>query len=370
MQNTRVVFATNPEIYVDNKNLNQSFIIYISDINISNYKLFSKCTKNTNFVRSYKNLYIFKITNFPKNCIDTNVYLQWKFGKIYKNTKFHFKIIKKEELISKYIDYSDEQLKKLKKEFKNKLSKIPKIEPFAFKKASYIDKIYMTKTLFEKQIYIYKISLINKILILRKNKYIIPITWKKLPIRRDKIPNAGRGYRSHYTDWIHHGWDIDSPLGTPVIALDNWIIVRIVDWSWSDFSKIKYWKNLTKLDKERNLNILRWKQVWLKTMKWDVVFYSHLENIPENLKIWDYIWVWTKLWEVNISWVPDKSYNDYHLHFSIQKNPHIISKAWKYTYDDYMLWDWTVKWMKKDEIISWQKKFFNTNETNIKISKK
>jgi hypothetical protein len=101
-------------------------------------------------------------------------------------------------------------------------------------------------------------------------------------------------------------------------------------------------------------------------MKWDVVFYSHLENIPENLKVWDFIWAGTILWEISITWVPDKTYNDYHLHFPIQKNPHLLSKAWKYNYDDYLMWDWIVKWMTKNEIIAYQNEIFNTKENITK----
>ncbi len=365
LQNTNVNFVVNKNIYLNNKNLNKTFVVYWSDIDLSKYKLYSKCSKNSSFLKSEKNLYVFKIENFDKNCLDPNIYLQNRFWKNYKNTKIKLNLIKEEQLIAKYIDYSNSQLNDLKNDFEYKLSKITKIEPFAFNKANYIWKIYMSKRYFEKEEYKYKIKLINKILKLRKNKYIIPIEWKTLPTRKDKIPNAWRWYRSHYTDWIHHWWDIDADLWTDVLAIDNWIIVKIVDWKWEDFSKIKYWKNLTKLDKARNLNILRWKQVWLKTMKWDVVFYSHLDNIPENLKEWDFVWVWTKLWEVSITWVPDKTYNDYHLHFPIQKNPHILSKAWNYTDDDYIMWDWIVKWKTKEEVIEIQNQLFKNPQLTI-----
>jgi len=364
LENTKVLFATNQNIYVDNKNLNKSFIVYLSEVNISNYKLYSKCTNNTKFVKKQWNYYVFLIQNFQKNCEDKTVYLKSNFWRIYKNTSFTFNLIKEEDLIAKYIDYSTQQLNDLIKDYKYRISKIPEISNFAFQKANYIDKLYMFRPIKEKQELLYKIKIIEKILKLRKNKYIIPIAWKSLPTRKDKLPNTWRWYRSHYTDWVHHGWDIDAPLWTPVIALDNWIIIRIIDWKWDDFAKIKYWKNLTNLDKQRNLNILRGKQVWLKTMKWDVVFYSHLENIPENLKEGDFVKAWTVLWEISITWVPDKTYNDYHLHFPIQKNPHLLSKAWKYTDDDYLMWDWLVKWMTKEEIIEYQNKIFNS-EKNI-----
>ena len=124
----------------------------------------------------------------------------------------------------------------------------------------------------------------QKIISARNKKYISPVPGKSVVEKFTKIPNSGRPYRAGYTDGIHHGWDIDAPIGTDTVALDDGIIVRVVsDFSTSDFSRIVYGENLTHEQKLKNLDILRGKQVWLKTMKGEVVFYSHLDTVPSDI---------------------------------------------------------------------------------------
>lgn len=63
------------------------------------------------------------------------------------------------------------------------------------------------------------------------------------------------------------------------------MIVRIVEhFDASDFSRIEYAKDLSETQKLKNLDVLRGKQVWLKTMKGEVVFYSHLDTIAADLQ--------------------------------------------------------------------------------------
>ena len=69
------------------------------------------------------------------------------------------------------------------------------------------------------------------------------------------------------------------------MALDDGIIVRVVDeFSSQDFSRIVYGENLSEMQELKNLDVLRGKQVWLKTMKGDVVFYSHLAEVDISLE--------------------------------------------------------------------------------------
>jgi murein DD-endopeptidase MepM/ murein hydrolase activator NlpD len=89
---------------------------------------------------------------------------------------------------------------------------------------------------------------------------------------------------------------------------------------------------------------LRGNQVWLKTSKWDLIFYSHLAEIENGLKEWQKVFEWQTLGTVGITGVPDKNYTDYHLHFELRKNPYDLKMAWKYTLQDYMNWDWYFKW--------------------------
>jgi murein DD-endopeptidase MepM/ murein hydrolase activator NlpD len=99
---------------------------------------------------------------------------------------------------------------------------------------------------------------------------------------------------------------------------------------------------------------LRGKQVWLKTMKWDVVFYSHLDDVFTNIQEWTIVKREQPLWTVGITGIPDKAYNDYHLHFPVHKNPFDDKQAGKYDYGDYMKWDWEFKWKTSAHILKHQ----------------
>ena len=211
---------------------------------------------------------------------------------------------------------------------------------------------------------VYKRDILKNIIEKRRDKYLVPVRWYWLSDSHIKLPNASRGYRKDYTDWIHHGWDIDAPLDSQVISLDDWIIVRVVkEYAWEDLWKIKHSHNLSEDDKLNNLDILRWNQVWLKTAKWDVVFYSHLDNIYSNIKEGEMIKSWTPIWTIWITWIPDKSYTDYHLHFAVHKNPYNINMAWKYSFDDYMRWDWYFKWESASHILDHQHSVFTENNS-------
>ena len=219
--------------------------------------------------------------------------------------------------------------------------------------------------------YSYELDVINLILSWRKQKYISPMVWYRIPDTYFKIPNSPREYRKEYTDWIHHWWDMDSPFWEEVIALDDWIIVRIVrGFDYSDLWKIKRWNNLTYEEKLKNLDLLRWNQVWLKTVKWDVVFYSHLDKFFSYINEWMIIKSWIPLWTVWISWIPDKSYNNSHLHFAIMKNPYNKYLAWSYDILDYMKWDWLFMNKDMEYIIENTKNIFVYNNLENEIDSK
>ena len=85
-----------------------------------------------------------------------------------------------------------------------------------------------------------------------------------------------------------------------------------------------------------------------------MVFYSHLSKIADGIKVWDIVSQRQILWNVWKSWVPDRNYTDYHLHFAVQKNPYNLKQAWKYSFDDYMKWDWYFKWESPYTVIEKQ----------------
>ena len=209
----------------------------------------------------------------------------------------------------------------------------------------------------------YKYLFLNDIKQKRYNlKYSSPVKYRSIPIKKNIIPNAWRPYRAKYTHWIHQWWDIFSSRWTPVVALADWLIVRVKnDFKWEDFDRI-LWKDLTDDDRLKNLDIYRWNQVWLKTVDWNITFYAHLSWAIEVNK-WQMVKRWDILWYVDRSWVPDKEYKDFHLHFEIQLNDRKSSSP---TQAAIMKWPYFWKWLSQDEVISKQYTIFNSNEIAIK----
>jgi hypothetical protein len=132
----------------------------------------------------------------------------------------------------------------------------------------------------------------------------------------------------------------------------------VKNWDKTDFSNLRKWKNLSNEDKMRNLDLLRWNQVWIKTMKWEVVMYAHLDKIVDSLKEWTMINKWDYVWNIWITWVPDDWYTDYHLDVSITENPYNLWKIWSYDLVDYMSWSWKFKWKSADYIFGHQNDVF------------
>jgi len=202
-------------------------------------------------------------------------------------------------------------------------------------------------------------SLVDNILEWRLEKYLLPVPGYNISNNPGDLPNAPRWYRASYTDGIHHWWDAHSPAWADIVTIDDGIIVRIVrGFEYDDLSKITRWTNITEDDKLKNLDILRWNQVWLKTTKWDVIFYSHLDEVSDEIEEGDMIERDTYIGTVWVSGVPEIWYDDYHLHFAIQKNPYDLNKVWSYTFDDYMRWDWSFKWKSASYIIDNKHKVF------------
>ena len=205
----------------------------------------------------------------------------------------------------------------------------------------------------------YLLWVLENILKMREEKYAIPVVWWVISDNPSRIPNAWRPYREAITDGIHHGWDVYWPLWEETISIDDGIVVRIVrGFEYSDLSGLNWSNNLSNLEKAQNLDTYRWNQVWIKTMKWDIVFYSHLTEVSKYLQEWNFISKWDYVGTTGITGVPDKNYKDYHLHFTIHKNPYIPGNAWKYTINDYLLWDWYFKWDSAAYTIENQNKMF------------
>ena len=113
----------------------------------------------------------------------------------------------------------------------------------------------------------------------RDLRYLVPIEGSVAPTEQPYVPGSPRPYRKETTDAIHHGWDFLAPVGTPVRAIGDGVVVRVVNgFVWKDFER------LVKPPKDgdaklRNLDVYRGNQVWIKTADGNVAFYSHLSAI-------------------------------------------------------------------------------------------
>ncbi len=325
-------------IFLDNKDLRKNFIYFESNIDLSEYKLSSRCSIESNFIWYFDNKYFFRF-EFLNKCSNWFIFLKSPENIILQRSLMQLNFFSHNLLFDLYVDNNNKTLKKVWQKLNNNIKQLKEILHKNTKK----DFNYF-KNIRNLQEFKYHKNFLEIILKNRNKKYLVPVEWFEIPTKKNKIPNAWRPHRAAFTDWIHRGWDIVTPLGTPVISLDYGKIVRIVTrWQFSDFDKIKLGNNLSYRQQNLNLDILRWNQVWLKTSRWDVVFYSHLKNIPETLEMWDIVERWVFLWEIWVSGISDKNYTNFHLHFPIMKNPHIKSKVWTYTFMDYMKWDWYFK---------------------------
>lgn len=351
----KIMFKVSENVYLDSLQLKNTQILFKSAKDLEKFTIKSECNIFSKLVSSNWEYYLFDLKFFDNKCNDNN------FALLDENSettlKFTLNIVKNYDIFSKLYDIETPRLIQLKNILDDKISLYSKYEKYD---NTVIENyyIYLEKNRILNEA-IYNQAIINNIIEKRKEKYLVPVAWHVMPTLPSKVPNSSRLYRSDYTDWIHHGWDIDWYLWEQVIALQEWIIVRVVDkFEFSDLNMIKNGSNLTIDDKIKNLDILRWKQVWLKTLSWDVIMYSHLNDIYTNIKAWEIVKKWQPLWVIWKTGVPDINYTDYHLHYEVCKNPFITEKVWLYDFDDYMRWDWAFKWATIDYIVENQWKYF------------
>ncbi len=354
--NIKIYKIIDKNIYLEDEKLNNVLVWFSSLEDISSYKIDSSCSYDDKFVYNIENIYYFSF-RVKNDCIDSLFYLKDNSWKRLYNTNFKLNLLKKSDVYDNYLNYETNKLTS----FSQKLRILK--DKYSILVASNIEKIILTpddikKDIIHSQIE-YNKTIIDDILSKRDNKYIIPVYGYELPTKKSKLPNSTRPYRAIYTNAVHEWWDIDTPFWQEVVAIDDWIIIRVIrNFEFNDLKNLKKNWNLSYFDKVNNLDILRWNQVWLKTMKWDVIFYSHLDKVFENIKVWDMVKVGQKLWTVWISWVPDKNYKDYHLHFELRKNDY----KKKSSIYDYMNRDWYFKWKSEKYILENQYNIFKKYE--------
>jgi len=331
---TKTLFSEN---FPSNKKLSENYFFAKSNRGLSSLELGSNCIIKSKYIGQQAWIDIFSFSILEEDCTDFKIYLTENNNKII-STINRIKLNPKWEILKFYTDFSDKDLDLQISSFTSKLNNLEKKEEpkNGFLKLKQAQEIEKNK---------YYIELLNLIKSARKEKYLIPTPGYSMPTLPVRFPNAGRWYRAAYTDGIHHGWDFYAPLRSNVVSLDDGVVIRVVkNFQFKDLEAVNYSNNLTKNQKAINLDILRWNQVWIKTMKWDVALYSHLSVIYDDIEEWKFIPKNYPVGKIWITWVPDANYKNYHLHLPIQKNPYNKEKYWKYSYLDIMKWDWIFKW--------------------------
>lgn len=352
-----VVFEKSLSNYVfsSSRHLNTTIVTYKSSRNISDFQLKSSCDIVSRGVRESSNRYSFHISYTDPSCWDDAIWLEDQDARIIPGTFVELEVLSDFELYNRLTDYSDQDLALLQQ---NLLKKMKPLEIFSqYQEAVASEKydFYSKKILYHQLLY--RSNIIANIQAYRASRYIVPVAGKAMPYNHSHLPNSTRPYRAAYTDGIHHGWDISGAFWEPVIALDRALVIRVVDgFDDDDFDRLQKTAPVSLEDQIKNLDILRGNQVWLKTMKWDIVFYSHLEDV--DVEFWDILDVWDPVGTIGVTGVPSSDYIDYHLHFPIHKNPYHRDQAWGYSYDDVMTWDWYFKWESTDYIRKHQDEVF------------
>ena len=338
-EETYVKNILSPNIYLwEKEHLSSTIIWYESTVDIRDAQVYSSCNTRSEFVEKHESIYYFSLTYIGEKCNNETIVLQHG-GKKLLQTSMQLHIVTKSDIFTLLTDYPTKDITKLYKSLGKTLKK------YAFYKNVNSESVgkYITykKRQRKYQESLYQRDIAEKIIYGRSKKYISPVPEKSLSKEFSKIPNAGRPYRQAYTDGIHHWWDIDGEIWEEIVAIDDGVIIRIVDgFQYSDLGRIVYGENLSYEQKLKNLDVLRGNQVWLKTTKGEVIFYSHLDSVYDYIREGDMITRSTPLWTMWVTGVPEKDYDDYHLHFALQVNPYDHQKAGTYNFDDYMTWDW------------------------------
>jgi hypothetical protein len=125
---------------------------------------------------------------------------------------------------------------------------------------------------------------IETLLELRNTNFNYPIPNAPLPSKASQLPNAPRPFRAKTTDGVHHGWDFYVKENTPVIAIEDGVILQVKrDFKWDEMNHLH--DAHTEIGKQKNLDVYRGNTVYLKTLSGHVAIYAHLADIPDNIEI-------------------------------------------------------------------------------------
>ncbi|MDD2907862.1 MAG: M23 family metallopeptidase [Candidatus Gracilibacteria bacterium] len=354
-----IKFKLSNNIFFDSLNLSKNMVIIESRENLSNLKISGDCSVTGKMVEHNANFYVFELFLADEKCDKKTINAVFSKGDLLLNASFN--LTTPGNLYNTYLDFSSEKLEKYLKSIEVGITKLSSYS--SYNKTIHKDKYDFLDKNRNLQELMYMKTFISDILSKRNLKYAVPIKGSNLPTLSSKMPNVPRPYRSEYTSGIHEGWDFDADYGETVVSIDYGIVVRVIDnFSFADLDKLKTTGELTKDDKVKNLDILRGNQVWIKTMRGDVVFYSHLSEVYSNIKVGDVVFKGQALGAVGITGVPDKNYTDYHVHVEFRENPHNDTRKTSYSIDEYMNWDWYFKGKSEKYILENEYNIFEKNE--------
>jgi len=318
----RFVSTSHKSIILIEDFLPRVYVTFEAYKDISHFEIASKCAIKTEFLTQDMGMYSFALSFRDTSCRNNHFFLKDTENRIVEGTHFSFTFFTQADLYAYFTDFSSEDLQEL----------VSRLKYIALENGGKTQERVDILT-----------TIIEKILVGREKKYLIPVPGYALPDGRNisKFPNRPRPYRAGYTNGIHEGWDIDAPNKSGIVAMDDGVILRKIDnFEWKDFDRVVKTGEISEEQKVQNLDILRGNQLWLKTLKWDVVIYAHLDSIGEDVREWDIVKRGQKLGKTGITGVPDVNYRDYHLHFEVRKNPRLPKKEGRYTIRDMMEWEW------------------------------
>ena len=133
--------------------------------------------------------------------------------------------------------------------------------------------------------------------------------------------------------WAHAGIDVATARWTPLYSIWDWEV-------YSAWWNSAYW------------NLVRIKYVY----NWEIVYavYGHMDDI--NVKAWDKVYKWQKIWTVWNTWNTSWWLGWYHVHFEIAKDS-FWRPAYSYTNcPDLSKWHYTIiqNGLCRTELISYQ----------------
>ena len=337
----------NPRIIPGNSKLGSSIFIVSTPINTPSIRLDIPSCEHTEellYTGTGKNLTRISVieARFSDICTAKSARIASE-EYVFTDTEFALPISHESDILSELMDLDTSDLTLvMRDDFAN--AQLLNSQIASYSGSNIATKLQHIQDLYREALLTTRSDLARSLLDDRENmsKYISPVAGYSLPIDPVSTPGANRGYRKDTTDGVHHGWDIMAPYGTPVRALAKGIIVRVIsDWGWADFDRIKK-NHLNDDDRLENLNIYRGNQVWLKTMDGNVTFYSHLSKINPEITVGSMVTPGQILGAIGSSGVPEKNYKNIHLHFEVQKNPHIQETS-PSTFLDIMRWNYIGK---------------------------